>query len=452
MNHSPLAGALLAELLAALLASSLAVSPARAVAAEAENWNLQLQATHVWQPKPSMTSPYAGAHSLAGAYEQSYSLTATAALGLRLGRRTELYVNPEMAQGVPLSGLQGLGSFTNGEMARSSGDRPKFYRARLFVRHVIDDADEQEDVASGINQLGGAYATRRWVFTAGNLSVLDIFDANRYSHDPRSQFMNWTLMTHGAYDYAADARGYSWGLAAEYLGDGWAVRFGRFIQPQQPNGLALDASIGRHYGDQLEFEHRYDAVHGQPGVLRVLAFRNRTVMARYADALAKTQTQAQTTGLPPDLAAVRGGERIKAGLGVNIEQPLSDDTGLFARAMWADGKTETYAFTEVDRSLSLGLSSRGAPWGRAADTVGLALAINGLSDTHRQVLRAGGLTFFLGDGRLNYRPEQVLEAYYQFTVASGVAMSLDLQRIANPGYNADRGPASFIGLRLHVER
>lgn len=439
MNHSLLAGALLAILLA--------VSPAWAFAADAEDWNLKLQATHVWQPKPSMTSPYAGPHSLSGAYEQSYSLTATAALGLRLARHTELYVNPEVAQGMALSGLQGLGGFTNGEMARSSGSRPKFYRARLFVRQVIDVGDDTEDIAPAMNQLGGRYARQRWVITAGNLSVLDLFDANRYAHDPRTQFMNWTLMTHGAYDYAADARGYSWGLAAEYIAGDWAARLGRFIQPRQPNGLALDPGISQHYGDQLELERRYDAGNGQQGVVRVLAFRNRTVMARYADALAL----AQATGTLPDLAAVRGGERIKAGIGLNLEQPLSADAGLFARAMWADGKTETYAFTEVDRSLSLGASVRGSAWGRADDTVGLALALNGLSDTHRQVLRAGGQTFFLGDGRLNYRPEQVLEAYYQFSVAPRVSISIDLQRIANPGYNADRGPAGFIGWRLHLE-
>lgn len=254
-------------------------------------------------------------------------------------------------------------------------------------------------------------------------------------------------MTHGAYDYAADARGYSWGLAAEYMGDGWAIRGGRFIQPKEPNQLPLDPRIGRHYGDQVEFERHYDLGDNRPGVARVLAFRNRTVMARYDDALAL----ADQTASVPDLSLVRAKEQTKVGIGLNLEQKLSADLGVFARGMWADGKTETYAFTEVDRSTSAGLSLTGGRWGRSDDTVGMALAENFLSTSHRQMLEAGALTFFLGDGRLNYRPEQIVEGYYLFKVTKGVDLTVDYQLIANPGYNADRGPASFWALRLHAE-
>jgi high affinity Mn2+ porin len=412
-----------------------------------EDWNLKLQSTYVWQGKPAFTSPYEGEHSLKGASEKSYSLTATAAFGLRLGANTELYVDPELAQGVPLSGLVGLAGFTNGEMARTSGANPTLYRARLFARHVIALGDDTEDIEPAMNQLGSTYAKRRVTLTVGNLSVLDVFDANQFSHDPRTQFLNLTLMTHGAYDFAADARGYTWGLAAEVLGDGWALRAGRFIQPKEPNQLPLDSRILRHYGDQIEVEHDYELGPDRPGTVRVLAYRNRALMSRYDDALAL----ADATGSVPSLDAVRSADQSKVGLGVNVEQTFSPDLGAFARAMWADGKTETYAFTEADRSMSIGAVLKGARWDRAGDAVGVALAGNLLSASHRAVLARGGLTFFLGDGRLNYASEQIFETYYAWSVGKGLTLSFDFQRIRNPGYNADRGPASFFALRAHIE-
>ena len=430
------------------LAALVAIAwPVLVWSAEPEDWNLKLQSTYIWQAKPAMNSPYAGPHSLTGEREKSYSFTATAALGIRLGKSTELYFDPEVAQGLPLSGLQGLAGFTNGEMARSSGANPTLYRARLFVRHVIGDSTETDEVEPGLNQLGGRYAKRRWVLTAGNLSVLDIFDANSYAHDPRVQFMNWSLMTHAAYDYAADARGYSWGLAAEYVADDWTIRAGRFMQPKEPNMLKLDSRIGAHYGDQVEVEKRYALDEDRPGAVRLLAFRNRAAMARYTDALAL----AASTATVPDINQVRYGEQIKVGVGVNVEQRLAKDLGVFGRAMWADGKTETSAFTEVDRSLSFGAALNGNRWGRSEDMLGIGFAQNGLSSAHRAILARGGQTFFLGDGALRYRPEQIVEAYYLIAPMKGVAISFDAQRIANPGYNADRGPATFLGVRLHVE-
>ena len=418
-----------------------------AQAQEVEDWNAKLQSTYVWQAKPAIRSPYEGVHSLQGIREKSYSFTATAAFGVRLVPGTELYFDPEVAQGVPLSGLVGLAGFTNGEMARTSGANPTVYRARLFARHVIGLSDETEDIAPAMNQLGSKYAVRRITLIAGNLSVLDVFDANQFAHDPRSQFLNWTVMTHGAYDFAADARGYTWGAAVEYQGNGWALRAGRFIQPKEPNQLALDSRIGRHYGDQVEVERRYELDKDMPGVARVLAYRNRAVMARYDDALAF----AAATGSAPSLDAVRTVEQSKVGIGVNLEQTFTSNFGGFLRAMWADGKTETYAFTEADRSFSFGGSAKGTLWGRPADTLGVALAGNMLSTPHRRVLEDSGLTFFLGDGRLNYASEQIFETYYAFAPTKGLTVSFDYQRIRNPGYNADRGPASFFGLRLHVE-
>src|SRR5712664_4211997 len=372
-----------------------------------EETSAKFQATYVWQRKSPFGAAYSGSHSLSPDREKSYSFTATAALGTRTWRGGELYFNPEVTQGVPLSGLTGLGGFTNGEIARVSGPNLKFYRARLFARQTWGFGGGGEKMESDANQLAGSVDRRRLVLTVGNLSVLDVFDDNAFSHDPRTQFLNWSLMTYGAYDYAADARGYSWGLALEYFYDDWRLRAGRFIQPKEPNQLALDSRVFKHYGDQIEIE-RAHTLANQPGKVRFLVFRNVARMARYQDAL----DLAAQAGGAPDINAVRTVERVKRGFGINFEQEISSSVGLFARASWADGQTETYAFTEIDRSHSAGVSVKGGAFGRAGDTLGIAYARNGLSAAHRDYLAAGGLGFFLGDGALNYRPEVILETYY----------------------------------------
>jgi high affinity Mn2+ porin len=414
-----------------------------ALAEEPQERDAKFQATYVWQQKRPFQAAYSGPHSLSPDREKSYSFTATAALGTRLGDSVELYLDPEVAQGVPLSGLTGLGGFTNGEIARTSGPNPNLYAARLFVRRTWGLGGGGEELSPDANQLGGSVDRRRVVLTAGNLSVMDIFDENAYSHDPRTQFLNWALMTHGAYDFAADARGYSWGLALEYIDDGWAARAGRFMMPRRSNGLALNPRIFESYGDQIELERAHELM-GRAGKLRLLAFRNRAVMGGFRGALA----DAESSGTTPDLATSRR-NRVKYGAGVNLEQSVSANAGAFLRASWNDGRAETFAFTEIDRALSAGVSLKGSGWGRAADTVGAAVAKNGLSSAHRDYLAAGGLGFFLGDGALRYRTENIVEAYYSVGAARDAWISADVQRIFNPGYNADRGPVTVFSLRLH---
>ena len=411
-----------------------------------EVWNAKAQATYVWQGKQPFLAAYSGSNSLRADQERSYSFTATAMLGWRPAASHEVYFNPEVAQGVPLSNLTGLGGFTNGEIARSSGPNLKLYRARLFWRKTWNQGGGGVDIESAPNQLGGRVESRRWVLTAGNFSVLDVFDGNAYSHDPRTQFLNWSLMTHGAYDYAADARGYSRGVALEWYHDDWAMRAGRFIQPWEPNQQALDPHVFRHFGDQVEVEHAH-ALSGLAGKVRLLAFRNRTKMAKYQDAM----DFAVQAGGVPSLGNVRSGDQIKWGVGLNVEQALSDTVGVFGRASWADGKTETYAFTEIDRSISTGMLVKGGAWGRVHDSMGVAVARNGLSSIHRTYLAAGGLGFFVGDGRLNYRPEAVFEAFYSLGLTKAAWLTFDAQRIANPGYNASRGPVNVVSARLHAE-
>ena len=418
---------------------------AQTAAPEAETFNAKFQATYIWQKKPAFNAPYSGVNSLLPRAEKSYSFTSTAYLGLRLAKDTELYFNPELVQGVPMSGLTGLGGLTNAELQKTAGSNPIVYRARLFVRQTWGLGGEREAVTSDANQLAGMRDKDRVVLSLGNLAVSDIFDANAYAKDPRTQFMNWSFLTHGAYDFAADSRGYSMGAALEYYRGDYAVRIGRFMMPRESNGLVLDRALTKRYGDQLELEKSY-VMAGQPGKARLLLFRNKTVMGGFDDALAAA------AGGVPSVAPVRK-LRTKKGVGINLEQSLTDNAGVFVRLAKSDGASEAYAFAEIDRSLSFGAAIKGAGWGRAQDTLGLAYAQNGLSAPHRAFLAAGGNGFFVGDGRLNYRPESIVEGYYSIGLGflQRSAISLGAQFIRNPAYNADRGPVRAFSVRLHTE-
>jgi len=403
------------------------------------------QATYVRQWKPAFNSPYEAANSLRGRREASYTFTSTLYLGARLPGGTELYFNPEAVQTIAFSGLHGLGGFANGEFQRGGAGALKVYRARLFLRHAWNLSGEIEEQASEANQVRTSYSAEGVVLTAGNISVLDVFDALDYSRDPRTQFMNWSSLTYGAWDYPADARGYTSGVALEYLGPRWQVRAGRFLVPVESNGLRLDTRIGRRFGDVAELEIPY-ALAGRPAIVRLLAFRNRVEAGAFGDAIAL----GAATGTAPDLAPVRHAQS-KRGLGVGTQVELTPAVGVYARAGWNDGKTETFMFTEIDRSIAAGLLAKGEAWGRGGDSAGIATYVNGLSRPHRDYLAAGGLAFFLGDGRLRYGEERIVEAFYSWGLSKHAWLSLGLQRIAHPGYNRDRGPAGFLGFRLHAE-
>ena len=428
-----------------MLPAMAAAQNATPTANEPETFNAKFQATYIWQTKPAFGAAYSGVNSLSPLHEKSYSFTSTAYLGLRLAKDTELYLNPEVVQGVPMSGLTGLGGLSNAELQKTAGSKPLLYRARLFARQTWNLETEREAVTSDANQLAGLRSKNRVVLTVGNLAVSDIFDANAYAKDPRTQFMNWSFLTHGAYDFAADSRGYSWGGALEYYKEDWVVRAGRFMMPRESNGLVLDRGLAKRYGDQLELEKAY-AIDGKPGKVRFLLFRNQAVMGGFDDALAAAN------GGVPTVAPIRK-LRSKKGWGINLEQSLTSDTGAFARLGKSDGASEAYAFAEIDRSLSLGVQVKGNSWGRAQDTLGVAYAQNGLSGSHRAFLAAGGNGFFVGDGQLNYRPESIVEGYYSVGLGflQRSALSVGAQYIRNPAYNADRGPVKVFSVRLHTE-
>lgn len=433
----------------ALAFASLLPALVAAQDAEPERWTARFQSTYIWQKKPSFHAAYSGDNSLSPNAEKSYSFTTTAFLGLRAGPNTEFYFNPESVQGVAMSRLTGLGGLTNGELQKTAGANLVTYRARAFMRHTWGLGGGREKVDADLNQLAGTRDKNRVVLSLGNLAVNDIFDDNAYAHDPRTDFMNWGFLTHGSYDFAADARGYSWGAAVEYYRDDWALRAGRFALPKASNGLALDFSLFKHYGDQIELEKGY-AIAGQPGKVRLLAYRNVAVMGGFSDALAYANANATA----PDVAPVRK-LRSKRGWGINLEQALTPNIGLFARLGRSDGALETYAFAEIDQSASLGTVINGTVWGRANDAVGLAQARHGLSQSHQDFLAAGGYGFFVGDGRLTYRTEIITEAYYRVGFdlprLNNTALTLGVQYIQNPAYNADRGPVKVASVRLHTE-
>ena len=289
--------------------------------------------------------------------------------------------------------------------------------------------------------------------TAGQFSTLDIFDDSRYAKDPRTQFMNWGNLTYLAYDYAADSRGYGWGLAGEWYLENWVMRASRMTTPRDPNGLPVDWNIMKHYGDQIEVE-RGHSMGDLPGKVSVLAYRNKMVLARFADATNYViQNNAQGTQA---INNVRTNEQFKTGFGINAEQAITKDAGVYMRAFKSDGQTETMAFAEADNSVSVGAGINGTSWARPADTLGVSLMRNGLSSARQQYLQAGGVSFFIGDyagtgQTITYKPEQIAEIYYNATVIKNVFAGVNFQHIQNPAYNAARGPVNIFSFRIHAE-
>jgi hypothetical protein len=414
--------------------------------AEAERWNLYYQATSIGQYHGTFHSPYSGPNSLQDYPERDVSLTTTLFFGLRLDRNTQLYFDPEIAGGRGFSGVTGIANFPNGEMPRVQGATPTPYLARLYVTHDFGFGSGRDSVESDPNQLAGERPATRYTVAAGRFAITDFFDNNRYTHDPRAQFMGWGIMYNGAWDYAADTRGYTWGWVHEFHTRRWSVRHGSAAEPKVANGMRFDRRLFRDRADMFEGEIDYKP-HGHAGALRVLSFLNHSDAGTYATAIAL----ADRTGGTPDVTATRRPGTLKYGFGSNLEQELTKNVGVFMRLGWNDGKTETWAFTAIDRLASGGVSVTGTRWKRPFDTVASGLTASGISSVHAQYLARGGVDFSAGDGALSYAPEYVSESYYSARVCRGLFATFDLQRVINPAYNHDRGPVWIPSVRLHVE-
>ncbi len=431
----------------ALLSFLFLVTATRADQAEPfQYFTYNVQSTYVWQKHPQFSAAYDGASSLLSSQEIGYTLSATAFLGMRPWKGTEIFIDPEVTQGLPFSGLRGLGGMTNGEAQKAGSTEPIGYWSRRFIRQTFSFGGGEIEQEAAFNQFAGTVDKRRLVLTAGVFAATDIFDQNSYAHDPRINFLNWSLMDYGAWELPADARGYTRGLVLEYYQDDWAFRLGRMLLPVESNGLQLNGNFSQSYSDNLELE-RGHTLFGQTGRLRMLLFRSQAEMGSWNDAL----QYGQLNGLIPDVANVRT-TQTKSGFGVSLEQSLSQDLGVFARFSKNNGQAEAYSFAQIDQSLSLGLSVKGNQWERPEDTVGLGFAFNSISSAHIDYLNAGGQGFFCGDGQLTEPgKERVFEAFYSMKVHTALWATLDYQRVSNPCYNTERGPVNVYSLRLHME-
>ena len=409
-------------------------------------WAVHGQSTFVWQVNPAFRSPYQGPQSLNPVTNGRETFDATLYAGVRLWQGAEVWINPEVDQGFGLSNTLGVAGFPSGE-AYKIGQRDPYLRVqRLFLRQTINLSGEVETVSPALNQLGGTQSANRVVITMGKFSAGDIFDTNQYAHDPRNDFLNWSILDMGAWDYAADAWGYTYGAAIEWYQNWWAIRAGLLDLSTYPNSTDLDPVFISQSQFNLELEERHE-VWGQPGKLKLLFYLGRARFGTYSDAVAL----AQLTGATPTVNAVAG-YRSKYGTGLNLEQQINPDLGLFARVSWAQGNVQAYDFTDINASGSIGLSLKGTRWGRSNDTVGAAVAVNSISAAAQAYFFAGGLGILIGDGKLPKAGlEQIFETYYSLAVLEFAKVSFDYQFINNPAYNRQRGPVSVLGLRLHAE-
>lgn len=408
-------------------------------------WGFHAQFTSVTQFHPAFHAAFSGPNSLDNGARGDTTNDLTLFIGARLWRGAEIWLNPEIDQGFGLSDTLGVAGFPSGEAYKVGENNPYFRMQRWFFRQTIDLGGAAQKLDADQNQMPQAETANRLVFTLGKFSVTDIFDTNRYAHDTKNDFLNWSVIDTGTYDYAADAWGYTYGAALEWYQGEWTTRFGLFDLSEVPNSKTLDAGLGQFQYD-AELEHRHQ-LWGQPGAVRITGFLSRGRMAGLEDAVAR----AQALGGPVELAPVRR-YASRGGVSVNVEQQVRDDFGVFLRAGWAEGDKEAYEFTDIDRTIAVGASLSGKRWGRPDDTIGLAGVANEMSEQRKDFLAAGGLGILIGDGKLiNSGPEQILETYYSLAVVKQARLTFDYQFIQNPGYNRDRGPASVLSARVHAQ-
>lgn len=406
-------------------------------------WTFHTQATWIDQAHPSFDSPYEGPNSLTGDSQAERTFSFSLFLGYRILSGTELYYDPEAFQGHGLSNTLGMAGFPNGEAVKAAFTNLHYNTSRLFIRQTFGLGNETEKVEGDQQHVAGAFDVNRITLTLGKLAADDIFDGNDYSSSSRTQFINWALWESAAWDFPADVVGYTAGFAAEWNTKNWAIHYGIFMEPTVSNGARLDYHLLDAHGQILQFDRRY-SVGDLTGIFRPFVYWNQAHMGNYQDAL-------ESPDITKALSASRA-YRSKAGFGMSWDQQLTQDLGAFIRLSWDDGRTESFAFTEIDRSLAAGLSMSGSRWGRKDDTLGVAGVANGIASSHKAYLAAGGTEgLILGDGGLNYGPEEILEAYYSFRVFKQIWISPDFQYVAHPGYNRDRGPVPVYAVRAHLE-
>ena len=409
-----------------------------------QRFSFHFQQTIITQYKPAFKAPYSGFNSLSSSDETQSSITTTLFGAARLWKGAEAYFNPELSGGAGLSKTLGIAGFPNGETFRIGGTEPKIYIARLYFKQNFEWGKEKDTIPAGNNLLAGLKSRRYFSLTIGKFGMADFFDGNEFSHDPRGQFMNWALMDNGAWDYPANTRGYVIGATAELGQPTWTLRFAFTMVTTEANQSIWDGKLGKANTETIEYEKRY-SIGGQKGTLRILGFLNNGKFGDYNLAIAQSPKA-------PNIDTTQAYGRRKYGFGISADQYLTKDFGVFAKASYNDGHTETWFFTEIDRSLSFGGVLRGSQWKRPEDELALAFVANGLSAPHRNYLAAGGYGFLIGDSKLNYGTEMIAELYYKINAfQKKFFLTPDYQFILNPAYNKDRGPVNVFSIRAHVE-
>jgi high affinity Mn2+ porin len=408
----------------------------------AQTWNWHFQNTDIVQGYPGFPAQYSGPNSLPSGGETRETVSADLTAGVRLWPGAEAHIDGLMWQGYGLNNTLGVDGFPNGEATRQGSREPDAIISRLFIRQTIGFGGEQEAIEDGPFTLAGTQDISRLTFTVGKMGVKDIFDNNTYANDPRTQFMNWGLMANEAWDFPANALGYITGFAVELNQPMWTLRYGMFQVPEVSNGSAEDAHYLEAWGMVAEFERRF-AIGEHPGAIRFLAYLNRAHMGSYQDAV-------DSPIRPADITLSRE-YRFKYGFGLNFEQEILKDIGIFSRLGWSDGQNEAWMFSDVDRTATAGVSIKGGFWSRPGDTVGLAGVMNGISSVHQEFFEAGGTGILAGDGNLSDGLEKILETYYDCQVWKTLHAALDYQFITDPAFNQARGPVSVFGARIHWE-
>jgi high affinity Mn2+ porin len=406
------------------------------------------QSNFIFQTHPDFPAKYTGQNSLLPHYEKATSRVLTLFTGVKLDKSTEVLVDIEETGGAGLSQSLGVAGFPNLDVVRNPQISKAPYLARVIVDKVISFSPEKIENDRGPLSLFDELPARRLEIRAGKFGMVDFFDQNSVGSDSHLQFTNWAIDDNGAYDYAADTRGYTWGVVADYEDRNWGVRFGEALMPKVANGPNFEWNLHKAHAENIEFEFRHGLIPKKPGVIRLLAFSNHANMGVYRDAVALFEQGAIAA---PEITAHPWHTTQKYGFGVNLEQSLTSDLVAFGRWGWNNGRTESFVYSEIDSTFVEGIGLYGTKWHRKQDRAGIAFDSNAISKDHQSYLTHGGYGFIIGDGALNYGRENILETYYTAHVWRGIYVAPGLQHIVNPGYNKDRGPVIVPTFRLHLE-
>jgi len=404
------------------------------------------QANFIFQAHPDFPASYSGPHSLSPNYEKATSRVLTLYTGVRLNNSTEILVDIEEAGGAALSEGFGLAGNTDLDIVRNPLLSKAPYLGRAMIHKVFALSKDKVESQRSFLSLFDELPRRRLEIRFGKFSMPDFFDINSVGSDTHFQFINWSVDNNGAWDYAADTRGYTVGVVADYEDRNWGFRFAEALMPEVANGINLVWRPWQVHAENYEYELRRGLLPKKSGVVRLLAYENSANMGIYLDAV-----QQASPGKHPDITNHPWHITHKYGFGINLEQSLSRYFAAYARWGWDNGRTESFAYTEIDSTFDQGLGVNGALWHRKQDRAGVAFVTNGIKRYHQLYLADGGLGFLLGDGGLNYGRENIFESYYTAHVWRGIYVAPGVQHINDPGYNRDRGPVVVPTFRAHVE-